>query len=140
MAQASTRIGIVGGGAWGTALATAARRAAREVVVWAREVEVVADINGNHRNTAFLPGIELDPAIEATASLAGLRDCGLVLLVTPAQYVRAIGADLAGALAPDTPVVICAKSCSAAVRPISYTGKLTVVIFGRKICVKSRLS
>lgn len=109
MAQASTRIGIVGGGAWGTALATAARRAAREVVIWAREAEVVADINGNHRNTAFLPGIELDPAIVATASLADLRDCGLVLLVTPAQYVRAIGADLGAVLAPGTPVVICAK-------------------------------
>ena len=60
------RVGIVGGGAWGTALAQSLRRAGRDVLLWAREPEVVASINEKHVNAPFLPGIALDPAIRAT--------------------------------------------------------------------------
>ncbi len=51
------RIGIIGGGAWGTALAVTARRAGRDVILWAREAEVVEAINQRHENSLFLPGI-----------------------------------------------------------------------------------
>ena len=54
------RIGIIGAGAWGTALATVARRAGRKVILQAREVEVVAAVNESHENPLFLPGVELD--------------------------------------------------------------------------------
>ena len=64
------RIGIVGGGAWGTALALTAHRAGRAVMLWAREAEVVAAINRDHVNALFLPGVALDPAIRATAATA----------------------------------------------------------------------
>ena len=60
------RIGVVGGGAWGTALAQAAARAGRPVVLWALEPEVVDSINDYHENRRFLPGVALDPAIRAT--------------------------------------------------------------------------
>lgn len=77
------RIGIVGGGAWGTALATVAARTGRSVLVWAREPEVVEAINRDHENTVFLPGVTLDPAIAATADLAAMGALDALLMVTP---------------------------------------------------------
>jgi glycerol-3-phosphate dehydrogenase (NAD(P)+) len=103
------RIGIVGGGAWGTALAVTARRAGRKTVLWARESEVVESINARHENATFLPGVALDPAIAATADLAATAACDALLLVVPAQHLRAVATALAPALRPAMPVVLCAK-------------------------------
>jgi glycerol-3-phosphate dehydrogenase (NAD(P)+) len=103
------RIGIIGGGAWGTALAVTARRAGRDVTLWARESEVVAAVNQGHENPLFLPGIPLDPAIAATAELADAAAADAVLLVVPAQHLRAAARGLAPALPPGTPVLLCAK-------------------------------
>jgi len=103
------RVGIVGGGAWGTALAMTVRRADREALLWAREPEVVHEISRAHRNSRFLPGVELDPAIRATAQLEDLAGCDLVLLVTPAQALRTLSLQLAQCLPVSVPVLICAK-------------------------------
>jgi glycerol-3-phosphate dehydrogenase (NAD(P)+) len=107
------RIGVVGGGAWGTALAMTARRAGREVLLWARETEVVEAIRTTHRNPVFLPGIDLaagaGPAIAATGSLADLAWADAVLMVVPAQHLRAVSTALAGQLRAATPIVLCAK-------------------------------
>ncbi|MBT5416163.1 MAG: NAD(P)-dependent glycerol-3-phosphate dehydrogenase [Rhodospirillaceae bacterium] len=103
------RIGIIGGGAWGTALAAAARRAGRDVLLWARESAVVEAINARHANPMFLPGVDLDPAIRATGDLAEAAARELLLLVVPAQHLRETAAKLAPHAAPDTPVAICAK-------------------------------
>ena len=111
-------IGIVGGGAWGTALGQTMRLAGRSVLIWARESEVVAEIEASHRNTPFLPGVALDPALRATATLADVAACDAVLMVAPAQHVGAVGAELAPHLAAGKPVVICAKGLEQA------TGKL----------------
>src|SRR5262245_21390839 len=97
------RIGIVGGGAWGTALAITQCRAGRDVLLWAREAEVVEDVAIRHRNTAFLPGIDLDPAIAATAELADLATRDLLLLVSPAQALRAVAGRLASSLPAKVP-------------------------------------
>lgn len=102
-------IGVVGGGAWGTALATVAARAGRGCLIWAREEPVVADINEAHENTAFLPGVALDPAIRATSDLAELADADAVLMVCPAQFMRPISEQLSRSLPTDRPLVICAK-------------------------------
>jgi len=99
------RIGIVGAGAWGTALAAVARRAGAEVAIWAREAEVAEAINVRHENP-FLPGIALDAAIRAV-DLAEAGRADAVLLAPPAQHLRAVAANLA--LAPATPLVICTK-------------------------------
>lgn len=104
-----TRAGIVGGGAWGTALATVALRAGLEPLIWAREPEVVEAINTRHENTMFLPGLPLDPAIRATGELAAMAERDVVLMVTPAQALRAVAGELAASLPPGTPVVICSK-------------------------------
>lgn len=107
------RLAIVGGGAWGTALAVTARRAGRAVVLWAREAEVVAAINARHENPLFLPGVPLDPAIVATPDLAAAAAADAVLLTVPAQHLRAIAAALAPLLPPGVPAVLCAKGIEA---------------------------
>ncbi len=103
------RIGIVGAGAWGTALAATIRRAGGDVTLWAREPELVTAINEIHQNPIFLPGVTLDPAIAATGELAALAAVELVLLVVPAQFLRGIAAALAPHLRPGTPIILAAK-------------------------------
>jgi glycerol-3-phosphate dehydrogenase (NAD(P)+) len=102
------KLGIIGAGAWGTALAAVARKAGRDVTLWAFEPDVVAAINNERRNP-FLPEIALDPAIVATTDLAAAARADLIFLVVPAQFLRAVCVKLAPMLAPKTPVVICAK-------------------------------
>lgn len=103
------RVGVIGGGAWGTALAQVAARD-QEVLLWAREDDVVTAINRDHENPLFLPGIALSPAIRATASLGALAACDALLVVAPAQHIRAV---LAEAAIGTTPLVLCAKGIEA---------------------------
>jgi glycerol-3-phosphate dehydrogenase (NAD(P)+) len=103
-------IGVIGGGAWGTALAMAARRSGNgDVTLWAREAEVVEGINRQHRNAIFLPGIAIDPGIRATAKLADVAAADALLMVAPAQYARQVCAELAPHVAANKPIVICSK-------------------------------
>ena len=102
-------IGVVGGGAWGTGLATVAMRAGLDTVLWAREPEVVDAINADHENTPFLPGITLDERIRATGDMADLAAADLILLVAPAQYARPVSVALSKHVTTDRPVVVCAK-------------------------------
>jgi glycerol-3-phosphate dehydrogenase (NAD(P)+) len=102
-------VGIVGAGAWGTALAVTSRRAGRYVLIWPFEPETLADINHNHRNEVYLPGVKLDPSIEATARLNEVANCDFLLMATPAQHVRAIADELAPYVKDQQPLVICAK-------------------------------
>jgi len=104
-------IGVIGGGAWGTALAqVAAEDGAAPVLLWAREPEVVDAINARHCNSQFLPGIDLAPSIRATGDLAALSACDLILVVTPAQHLRGI---VSAASAGATPLILCAKGIEA---------------------------
>lgn len=103
------RIGVVGGGAWGTALTQLAARAGRRVVVWEREARAVAAINGERENTVWLPGVRLHPAIRATGDMAEACAADTVLLAVPSRHVRAASAWMAESLAPATPVACCAK-------------------------------
>src|SRR6185437_12555880 len=101
--------GIIGGGAWGTALAQVLRRAGREVVLWAREPEVVAAINTSHTNPLFLPDVALDPGLRATSDLAEAARAEALLLVVPAQHLRATCRAMQSAVGAGVPAVICAK-------------------------------
>jgi len=101
-------IGVVGAGAWGTALAATARRAGRNATLWAREPEVVASINDTGRNALFLPDMALD-GVRATGDLAEMAQCDALLLVVPSQFLAAVCRDLKPHLAAHTPVVLCAK-------------------------------
>ncbi len=103
------KIGIIGAGAWGTALAQNMANAGRDVILWAREPEVVQSVNSSHENELFLKGVKLHPAIKATESVSQAADSDVIMLVTPAQHVRASLGSLKGHLADGRPVIICAK-------------------------------
>ena len=102
-------IGVVGAGAWGTALAQAISLAGLRVSLWAREADVAAQIAQVHENKRFLPGIGLNERITATSDLAMLREADAFLLVCPAQHLRAVVSDVARVFPPRRPVLICAK-------------------------------
>ncbi len=106
------KIGVIGGGAWGTALAAVAARGG-EVLLWAREPEVVSAINADHANPLFLPGVALSPAIRATGALGDLAGVDALLVVAPAQH---IGRLLAETPVGATPLVMCAKGIEAGTR------------------------
>jgi len=104
------RIGIIGAGAWGTALAMVAGRAGRDVVIQARETDVVDAINAEHENPVFLPGVSLDPAIRATTEIAeAAAEADAVLLVVPSQFMRAAISGLKDGLGSGVPAVVCTK-------------------------------
>ena len=109
------KIGVIGGGAWGTALAQVAAHGDRPVRLWAREAEVVAAINDRHENPLFLAGVPLSPTIEATGSLDDLASCDALLVVAPAQHVRAVLTQLPRSRAP---LVLCAKGIEAGTRQL----------------------
>jgi glycerol-3-phosphate dehydrogenase (NAD(P)+) len=100
------KLGIIGGGAWGTALAQVASAGGRETLLWALENEVIEGINGRHENPVFLAGTALNPAIGATSDLAELDACDAWLVVTPAQHMRSV---LERAPECDKPLVLCSK-------------------------------
>ena len=103
------KIAIIGAGAWGTALAVAARRAGRDVLIWALEPEVAHGITYDNENRPYLPRVKLDPAIRATNNLGDVAVADIVLLAAPAQHFRRTVGPLAGQIAPSTPLVICSK-------------------------------
>ena len=100
------KLGVIGAGAWGTALAQVAAADGEEVLLWAREAEVVDAVNEVHENAVFLRGVPLAATIRATGDLADLAGCEAFLIVTPAQHLRAVVGGLAAA---GRPLVLCAK-------------------------------
>jgi glycerol-3-phosphate dehydrogenase (NAD(P)+) len=103
------RIGVIGAGAWGTALANAAANAGRDVVLQGRDPVLIAAISRTRANEKYLPGIKLDDRIDATTDWARAADADAVLLVTPTQSLRQTATALAPHLRPGTPVVACSK-------------------------------
>jgi glycerol-3-phosphate dehydrogenase (NAD(P)+) len=109
LTRAPTTIGIVGAGAWGTALAMAARRCNGEATLWSFEAEVAEAINGGRGNPFYLPGAEIDDGIRATTDLGDLAASVILLLAAPAQHLRRTVSGLAGSVSPETSLVICSK-------------------------------
>ncbi|MDP3173295.1 MAG: NAD(P)H-dependent glycerol-3-phosphate dehydrogenase [Phenylobacterium sp.] len=103
------RAGVIGAGAWGTALAQVCARAGLDTTLWAREPEVIAAIAEHGENSVFLPGIALEPSIRAVGDMAALADVALILAVAPAQHLRAALAALAPHVRAGLPIVLCAK-------------------------------
>lgn len=103
-------IGVVGAGAWGTALAQMLASDGREVLLWALETELVAEINARHSNPLYLPTAALAPSIRATGSLAETSACDILLLATPAQH---LASTLAGIPVLPRDLVLCSKGIEA---------------------------
>ena len=99
-------VGIIGGGAWGTALGLVSARAGRRTMIYARDPSTVAAINDDRASPAHLGA---PPPMAATNDPSALADCQMLIVAVPAQEVRrAVGA-MAPAIAPSTPIVIAAK-------------------------------
>jgi glycerol-3-phosphate dehydrogenase (NAD(P)+) len=103
-------IGVIGAGAWGTALAQMLASNGSDVLLWAFESDVVAAINADHRNPLYLPSATLAPNIRATGNLADFAAIETVLVVTPAQV---LGKVLTGLAKPPRDLVLCSKGIEA---------------------------
>ena len=82
------KIGVIGGGAWGTALAQTLAVAGRDVTLWAFEQDCVSSINDLRENTLYLPQVKLNQRIHATTDISNLGDMDAVLSVAPAQHTK----------------------------------------------------
>lgn len=103
------RAAVIGGGAWGTALAQVAARAGLEVCLQIREAEAVQQIRETRENGLFLPGVKLDEAISATTDMADLAGADLVLAVAPAQFLRPALSAFAPHAHAGLPILLCSK-------------------------------
>lgn len=103
-------IGIIGAGAWGTALAQALASDGSGVVIWAREAELVEEINARHTNSLYLPSARLSPHVRATGDLGDLGDLAALLVVVPAQFLASV---IAGLPQGERDLVLCAKGIEA---------------------------
>jgi glycerol-3-phosphate dehydrogenase (NAD(P)+) len=101
-------VAVIGAGAWGTALASVAARAGRDVILFARNAEAGARMMATRANLR-LPGISLDARITVTSDVARAARADIILLATPAQNLREAATALASHLAAATPVIACAK-------------------------------
>jgi glycerol-3-phosphate dehydrogenase (NAD(P)+) len=105
-----SKIAILGGGAWGTALALTAARAGHQAQLWARDSDTVEAVNLRKENPEYLPGVKFDISIAANADAADvMRGAAAVLAVIPAQSLRAALAQLAQSVPLGAPLVVCAK-------------------------------
>jgi len=103
------KIAVLGAGAWGTTLADMLAKTEIETVLWAREAEVVAEINERHENAAFLPGVALtDRLVAESDPYKAFAGADYFLLVIPSQFIRPALAGFRDAL-PDRPVMVCAS-------------------------------
>jgi len=100
------KLAVIGGGAWGTALAQVAATGGRDTLLWALEEDVVSAVNKIHENPVFLKGLKLEKAIHATSNFSDLAKADAWLVVTPAQHMRAV---LKRSPCPNMPLILCSK-------------------------------
>lgn len=103
------KAGVIGAGAWGTALAQLLAADGAPVRLWALEPDVVDAVNRTHENPLYLPGITLSPSIVATGAMADLSTCDLLMVVSPAQHLRSVVAQAPAGV----PLLLCSKGIEA---------------------------
>ncbi|MCC6535333.1 MAG: NAD(P)-dependent glycerol-3-phosphate dehydrogenase [Burkholderiales bacterium] len=105
-----SRVAVIGGGAFGSAMACVMRRGGHETLLWAREPFTVAAINRDRINPLYLPRIKLEAGIRATNELAeAIHGADFLLMAVPAQFVRTVAEAMRALVAPGMPIVNCAK-------------------------------
>lgn len=126
--MSAARICVLGGGAWGTALALNARRAGHDVVLWARDETTVEAINRDRANPRYLPGVVIDEGVVATTDAAeALSGASEILAVVPAQTLRSVLAAVGPHIRPGATLVLCAKGIERA------TGRLMTEVVGEAL-------
>jgi glycerol-3-phosphate dehydrogenase (NAD(P)+) len=107
--QDKQKIGVVGAGAWGTALAISAARAGHDVVLWMRDAAVAADMQKTRDNTKYLAGHIFPPHIIATSDAAQLESCQVILLAVPTQHLDVILGQIKHHIGTEASLLICSK-------------------------------
>ena len=130
------KIGVIGAGSWGTALALVAARAGRDVVLWARSNEHVLSMTSGLENSRYLPGVMLPGSMLVTADPSEFQHVDAILLVVPAQAVRSVSMLFADVLPGDCPVVICSKGIEHSTG-LLMSEVLAQTLAGRSIAVLS---
>jgi len=104
------RVAVIGGGSWGTALADRLAANGNDTLLWAYEPELAAEINTEHTNSLYLPGINLHPTLVCTGDLEeAVQERSIVLLVTPVQVMRGVLKQLAPHIATDAIIANASK-------------------------------
>jgi glycerol-3-phosphate dehydrogenase (NAD(P)+) len=103
-------VGVIGSGAWGSALAAVMAQKHEQVLLWSFEQDVADAINSSHMNSVYLPNFRLPENIIATTNIARMPACDFLLLVTPAQHLRVTLLQLPKLSAP---VILCSKGIEA---------------------------
>ncbi|NWG70429.1 MAG: NAD(P)-dependent glycerol-3-phosphate dehydrogenase [Parvularculaceae bacterium] len=123
-AQPYETVSVIGGGAWGTALANLCRRNGSATTIWAREADVVEAIRATRENRIFLPGVPLDAGLRATGDLAEAGRAEALVFVVPMQFARSALGALRASASADAPVILCSKGIE------QGTGLLLTEVFG----------
>src|SRR5581483_616674 len=113
--MAFERIAVLGGGAWGTALANVAARAGRKVTLWEYDAGNAENL-AQRRESRFLPGVKIEDSITVMRELAEAARAEAILLVVPAQAMRSVIAGLSASIASGTPIITCAKGIERSTR------------------------
>lgn len=100
---------VLGGGAWGTALANLMASNGHDTTIWCLEESCASDINTAHENKDFLPGITLHPDLKATSDTPDFDGATLCLSVIPAQFTRSTLAKFGPAMPKGLPLLLCSK-------------------------------
>lgn len=122
-----TSIGVIGAGAWGTALAQVYAVAGKPVTLWSRNEDVIWSVDFHRQNDAYLPGIKLHEGIKITGDIALAASADIILIVTPAQHLRSTLRQIKPQISPGKPVVLCCKGIEMA------SGKLLSVVADEEI-------
>ncbi len=104
-----TRIGVIGAGAWGTALAMLANRAGSTATLWTRNVQVIESITQRRENIQYLPDIFIDPAIAVTDDLQQMGNCDALIISIPAQSLRTVAISLSDIVPSNLPLILATK-------------------------------
>lgn len=102
-------VGVIGAGAWGTALAVLANRASSRVTLWTRNTSIIDSIKTRRYNDVYLPGVFMDPAIEVTDDLSVACKCDVLILCVPSQSLRSTCIAISDQLSPNVPLLIATK-------------------------------
>ena len=109
MTTGAPQVGVIGAGAWGTALAMLANRAGSDVTIWTRNFQVVESIRRNRENVQYLPECFIDPSIQVTNHSEFIADCDVLIVTIPAQSLRTVAISLSDAVPSHLPIIIATK-------------------------------
>jgi len=109
MASDSYSVGVIGGGAWGTALSIVANRAGSAVTLGTKNLNVIQSVRERRTNDIHMPGVFIDPNINITDDLGSVCRCDVLVLAVPSHCLRALCISISDTLDPKLPIIIASK-------------------------------